>query len=82
MGTIDLLGFRVVFGPDPLKLIQVMWPQNGPIPSEVVEVVHDDSNKQVNDLANTKEILLIVLLVVVVVVDDRYQSYVSVVMRF
>ena len=52
---IDLLGFRVVFGPDPLELIQVMWPQNGPIPSKVVKVVHDDGHKQVQHLRTDTE---------------------------
>lgn len=40
-----LLGFRVVFGPDPFKLIQVMRPKNGPITGEIVKVIHDDSYK-------------------------------------
>lgn len=44
------LGFRVIFRPDPFKLIQVMWPKNGPITGQVVKVIHDNSNKQVDDL--------------------------------
>ena len=30
-------------------LIQVMGPEDGPITSEVVKVVHDDGHKQVED---------------------------------
>lgn len=44
------LGFRVVFGPDPLELIQVMWPEDGPITCQIVKVIHDDGDKQVDDL--------------------------------
>lgn len=50
----DSLGFRVVFGPDPFKLIQVMRPQNGPITGQIVKVIHDDSYKQVDDLKATQ----------------------------
>lgn len=44
------LGFRVIFGPDPFELIQVVWPENGPITGQIVKVIHDDGNKQVDDL--------------------------------
>lgn len=44
------LGFRVVFRPDPLELIQVMGPKNGPITGKIVEVIHDDSYEKVDDL--------------------------------
>lgn len=44
------LGFRVVFGPDPLELIQVMGPKNGPITGKIVEVIHNDSYEKVDDL--------------------------------
>lgn len=44
------LSLGIIFRPNPLELVQVMRPQDGPITSQVVEVVHDDSYKQVNDL--------------------------------
>lgn len=44
------LSFRIIFRPDPFKLIQVMWPQYRPITGQIVKVVHDHSNKQVDDL--------------------------------
>ena len=43
------LGIRVVFAPQPDELIKVMRSQDGPIPCEVIEVVHDDSDEQVED---------------------------------
>lgn len=46
----DLLGFRVIFGPDSLEFIQVMGTKDRPIPSQVVKVVHDNSYKEVDDL--------------------------------
>ena len=45
-----LLCFRVVLGPDPLELVQVMRAQNRPITRQVIKVVHDDGDKQVDDL--------------------------------
>ena len=45
----------VVFGPDPDELVQVMGSENGRVPSEVIEVVHDDSNEQVQHEEGTEE---------------------------
>lgn len=45
-----ILGSWIIFRPDPLELIEVVGTQNGPVPSEIVKIVHDDSNKEVNDL--------------------------------
>ena len=45
-----LRGFRVIFSPDLLKLIQVMRTEKRPITGQIVKVVHDDSHKQVEDL--------------------------------
>ena len=44
------LGLWIIFRPYPLKLIKMIWAQNGPITGKIVTVVHDDSHKQVNDL--------------------------------
>lgn len=44
------LGLGVVLSPDPFELIQVMGPEDGPVPCQVVKVVHDDSHEEVNDL--------------------------------
>lgn len=49
-----ILGFWIVFRPDPLELVQVMRPKNRPIAGEIVEVVHDDGDEQVDDLKVTK----------------------------
>lgn len=46
----NLLGFWIIFRPLPNKLIQVMGSEYRPISCQVVEVVHDDSDKQVNNL--------------------------------
>lgn len=50
----DSLSLRVVLSPDGLELIQVVRAQNGPVPCEVVKVVHDDSHKEVDDLQKDK----------------------------
>ena len=42
-------GVRVVFAPEMDKLGEMVGTKDGPIPSEVVKVVHDDSNKEVED---------------------------------
>lgn len=49
----NLLGFRVILGPDSLEFIQVMGTEDRPIPSQVVKVVHDNSYKEVDDLQGT-----------------------------
>lgn len=50
----DSLGLRVVLGPDPLELVQVMRPEDGPITCQIVKVIHDDGDKQVDDLKNVE----------------------------
>ena len=47
---LDSLSLRVILCPNGFELIQVMGAQDGPVPGEVVKVVHDDSYKQVDDL--------------------------------
>ena len=42
-------GVRVVFAPEMDKLGKMVGTKDGPIPSEVVKVVHDDSNEEVED---------------------------------
>ncbi|UYV78975.1 hypothetical protein LAZ67_17000536 [Cordylochernes scorpioides] len=34
----------------------MMWPQDGPVPSEVIKVVHDDSHKEIDDEEGTKDV--------------------------
>ncbi len=45
-----LLRFGVVFGPSGDEFVQVMRTEDGPITSEVVEVVHNDGHEEVNEL--------------------------------
>lgn len=49
-----LLGSWIILRPDPLELIKMVGTQNGPVPSEIVKIVHDDSNKEVNDLIDKR----------------------------
>ena len=42
-------GIRIVFTPQPDKLVEMVGAQNGPIPGQVVKVVHDDGDEQVED---------------------------------
>lgn len=43
-------GLGVVFCPDLLKLVQMVRTEEGPVPRQVIKVVHDHSDKQVQDL--------------------------------
>ena len=43
------LGIGIVFAPQMDKLGKMVGTKDGPIPSEVVKVVHDDSNEEVED---------------------------------
>ena len=43
-------GCRVVFSPYSYILVQVMRPQDGRVPCQVLKVVHDDGHKQVQHL--------------------------------
>ena len=45
----ETLRVRVVLGPEVDKLPQVVGTQDGPVPGEVVEVVHDDGDEQVEN---------------------------------
>ena len=45
----ETLRIRVVLGPEVDKLPEVMGAEDGPVPGEVVEVVHDDGDEQVED---------------------------------
>lgn len=44
------LGFGVILRPDSLKFVQVVGTQDGPVPRQVVKVVHDDGYEEVDDL--------------------------------
>lgn len=48
-----LRGVRIVFRPDPYEFVQMMCTQNRRIPSEIIEIVHDDGYEQVQHLDNT-----------------------------
>ena len=50
------LSVRIVLGPESDELVQVVGAEDGPIASQVVKVVHDDSNEQVDDLEMEKEV--------------------------
>ena len=50
------LSFWVVFGPESHELVQMVRPQNGPIASEIVEVIHDDSHKEIDNLKGVGKI--------------------------
>ena len=49
-GGRDSPSCRVILGPDPDVLVQVMGTQDGRVPGQVLKVVHDDSHKQVQHL--------------------------------
>lgn len=51
---VNLLSFWVIFSPDPLELVKMMWPQDRPVTRQVVKVVHDDGHKQVDDLGKIR----------------------------
>lgn len=38
---------RIIFGPETDKLLQMVWPKDGPIPGQIVEIVHNDGHKQI-----------------------------------
>ncbi len=46
---------RVVLRPDPQELVQVVRPQDGAVPGQVVEVVHDDGDEQVEHEERAEE---------------------------
>ena len=46
-----LRGLRVVVGPDSLKLVQMVGAQHGPVSSQVLKVIHDDSDEQIDNLS-------------------------------
>lgn len=47
-----LPGTRVILCPHADEFVEVMRPQDGGIPGQILKVVHDDSDKQVQHLAN------------------------------
>ena len=48
-------GARVVLGPNPQELVQVVGAQNGRVPGQVVEVVHDDGHEQIEHEERAQE---------------------------
>ena len=49
------LRIRVVLRPQTDELIQVVRAQDGPVPRQVVEVVHDDGHEEVEDEEGTED---------------------------
>ena len=45
----EALGVRVVLRPEVDKLSEMVRAEDGPVPGQVVEVVHDDGYEQVED---------------------------------
>ena len=43
------LGVGVVLAPQPDKLVEMVGSEDGPVPGQVVKVVHDDGNEEVED---------------------------------
>ena len=41
---------RVVFGPDPNELVEMVRAKDGGIPGQVVKVVHDDGDEKIEHL--------------------------------
>ena len=42
-------GIGIILAPEMNKLREMVRPKDGPIPGEVVKVVHDDGNEEVED---------------------------------
>ena len=49
------LGVRVVLRPERDELAQMVRAQDGPVPRQVVEVVHDDGHEEVEDEEGTED---------------------------
>lgn len=47
-------GSRVVLGPNPYVLVQVMRPQNRRVSGQILKVVHDDGHEQVQHLRRSR----------------------------
>jgi len=48
-------GIRIIFGPKGHKLAQMMRSEDGPIPGEIIKIVHDDSNEKVENQEGTND---------------------------
>lgn len=56
LAVMDLTGrVWIVFGPYPDEFVQMMSTENGRVPREVVEIVHDDGNEQIQHQERTEE---------------------------
>ena len=49
------LGVGVVLAPQPDKLVEMVGSEDGPVPGQVVKVVHDDGHEQVEDEEGTED---------------------------
>ena len=48
-------GIGIILAPEMNKLREMVRPKNGPIPGEVVKVVHDDGNEEVEHQEGTDD---------------------------
>lgn len=48
--VVNLLCLGVIFRPYSFEFVQVVRPQNRPVPRQIVKIVHDDSHEEVDDL--------------------------------
>jgi len=54
--VVDLAGgVRIVFGPDPHELVEMMRAQDRRVSREVIEVVHDDGDEEIQHEERAKE---------------------------
>lgn len=52
----DLAGrVRIVFGPDPDELVEMMGAQDRRVPREIIEIVHDNGDEQIQHEERTEE---------------------------
>lgn len=49
-------GVRVVLRPQPYELLQMMRTENGPVACQIIEIIHDDGHKQVDDEKRAKDV--------------------------
>lgn len=46
----------VIFRPYSFEFVQVVRPQNRPVPRQIVKIVHDDSHEEVDDQERTEHV--------------------------
>lgn len=48
-------GIRIVLGPDPHEFVEMMGAQDRRVPSEIVEIVHDDGDEEIQHEKRAEE---------------------------